>query len=119
MTRRWLIPVLAAVLEYSLRAEVLYIKAGRLIVDAAKPVILQGAVIVSDGTIIAAGANVPVPAGARQIDLSAYTILPSILDAHCHLWTGGFLQTPSPAYAALKAAQAVGYAVQSGVSAMR
>ncbi len=119
MTRRWLAPVLAVALQSVLSAEILYIKAGRLIVDATKPVILQGAVVISDGTVTAAGANVPVPPGARQIDLSSYTVLPSILDAHCHLWTGGFLQTPSPAYAALKAAQAVGYAVQSGVSAMR
>lgn len=100
-------------------AEVLYIKAGRLIVDATEPVISQGAVIVTDGAVTAAGARLPVPAGAREIDLSAYTVLPSILDAHCHLWTGGLLQTPSPAYAALKAAQAVGYALQSGVSALR
>jgi imidazolonepropionase-like amidohydrolase len=119
MTRRWFAVVLAVALQSVLSAEILYIKAGRLIVDATKPAILQGAVVISDGTVTAAGANVPVPTGARQIDLSSYTVLPSILDAHCHLWTGGFLQTPSPAYAALKAAQAVAYAVQSGVSAMR
>src|SRR5579863_7226385 len=83
-------------------AEVLYIKTGRLIVDAAQPAISQGAVIVTDGNISAAGAGLAIPAGARQIDLRGYTILPSILDAHCHLWTGGLLETPTPAYAALK-----------------
>lgn len=119
MTRRWLVPLLAIVLQSALSAEVVYVKAGRLIVDASKPPIPQGAVIIEDGTVTAAGANLAIPSGARQIDLSAYTVLPSIVDAHCHLWTGGLLQTPSPAYAALKAAQAVGYAVQSGVSAMR
>lgn len=115
MTRFWIVALLASTLS----AEVLYVKAGRLIIDASKPAIVPGAVIVTDGMVTAAGANLAMPAGARQIDLSPYTVLPSILDAHCHLWTGGFLQTPSPAYASLKAAQAVGYAVQSGVSALR
>ncbi len=119
MTRRSACAVFLILMQPILCAEVLYIKAGRLIVDATAPVILQGAVIVTDGTITAAGAGLAVPAGARQIDLSGYTVLPSILDAHCHLWTGGLLQTPSPGYAALKAAQSVGYAVQSGVSALR
>lgn len=119
MTRRLPIAVLVFSLHAVLSAEVLYIKAGRLIVDATKPAIPQGALVVTDGIITAAGANVARPAGARQIDLGAYTVLPSILDAHCHLWSGPFLQTPTPGYAALKAAQAVGYAVQSGVSAMR
>jgi imidazolonepropionase-like amidohydrolase len=99
--------------------DVVYVKAGRLIVDATQPPIAPGALVITDGVVTAAGANVPSVAGARQIDLSAYTVMPSILDSHCHLWTGNFLETPSPGYAALKAAQAVGYAVQSGVAAMR
>ena len=119
MSRRSTLAVFAILMHPILSAEVLYIKAGRLIVDATQPVILQGAVIVADGTVTAAGPGLAAPAGARQIDLSAYTVLPSILDAHCHLWTGGLLQTPSPGYSALKAAQAVGYALQSGVSALR
>ena len=100
-------------------ADVLYIKTGRLIADPGQPSIAQAAIVITDGIVTAAGPGLAVPSGARQIDLSNYTVLPSILDAHCHLWTGGLLQTPSPAYAALKAAQSVGYAVQSGVSALR
>jgi imidazolonepropionase-like amidohydrolase len=119
MTLRSVFTFLVILLQPVLSAEVLYIKAGRLIVDATQPAIPQGAVIVTDGTVIAAGAGLAVPAGARQIDLSAYTVLPSILDAHCHLWTGGLLDTPSPGYAALKASQAVRYALESGISALR
>ena len=119
MTGRTLWVTCAFLMARFLSGEVLYIKAGRLIVDASQPAIPQGAVIVTDGVVTAAGAGLAVPAGARQIDLGAYTVLPSILDAHCHLWSGGLLQTPSPGYAALKAAQAVAYAVQSGVSALR
>src|SRR5271155_4257118 len=101
-----------------LDAAVVYVKTGRLIVDATQPAILQGALIITDGTVSAVGANLTPPAGAVVVDLGQYTVLPSIIDAHCHLWTGPFLQTPSPGYSALKAAQAVGYAVQSGVSAL-
>jgi len=119
MNRRSLLAVFAILLQPLLSAEVLYIKSGRLIVDARQPAIASGAVVITDGVVTAAGAGLAVPSGARQIDLSAYTVLPSILDAHCHLWTGGLLETPSPAYAALKAAQAVRYAVESGISALR
>jgi imidazolonepropionase-like amidohydrolase len=119
MTRRFAFLVLSILAARFASAEILYIKAGRLIVDASQSPIAQGAVIVTDGIVTAAGAGLAIPSGARQIDLSAYTVLPSIVDAHCHLWTGGLLQTPSPAYAAIKAAQAVGYAVRSGVSALR
>src|SRR5208283_5737270 len=37
-------------------AEVLYIKAGRLIVDASQPPISQGAVLIADGIVTASGA---------------------------------------------------------------
>jgi len=119
MTIRSTFAVFVILIQPVLSAEVLYLRAGRLIVDARQAPVSEGAVIVTDGTITAAGAGLAVPPGARQIDLRAYTVLPSILDAHCHLWTGGLLQTPSPAYAALKAAQAVGYALDSGISALR
>ena len=119
MSRKSLLALAFSLLAPILSAEVLYIKTGKLIVDATQPAIVQGALVITDGTVTAAGANLMIPAGARQIDLSTYTVLPSILDAHCHLWTGGLLDTPSPGYSALKAAQAVRYAVESGVSALR
>ena len=118
LMNRFVLPALLAITILHAQ-DVLYVKACRLIVDASQPAITPGAIVITDGTVTAAGANVPQPAGARIIDLSSYTVMPSILDAHCHLWTGAFLETPSPGYAALKAAQAVGYAVQSGVAALR
>src|SRR5580658_1718058 len=119
MILRSAIAILLLFVQPFLGAAVVYVKTGRLIVDATQPAIVQGAVVITDGTISAVGANLAQPVGAVLVDLGKYTVLPSIIDAHCHLWTGAFLQTPSPAYASLKAAQAVGYAVQSGVSAMR
>ncbi len=116
-------PVLAFVLlAYpACFGEVLYIKAGRLIVDASQPPIASGAVLIVDGTITASGANITPPAGARQIDLSAFTVMPALLDAHIHLGGGAGRESeiPSPALAALNAAPGMAYALQAGIAAVR
>jgi imidazolonepropionase-like amidohydrolase len=107
-------------------ADVLYVKAGRLILDASKPPVSPGALVITDGTITAAGADVPPPAGARTIDLGNLTVMPSLLDAHTHLGGGPPGNIPgqpqrltSPAYAALKAQKNVDRALRLGVAAMR
>ena len=42
-------------------------------------------ILVRHGAIIAIGASVKAPEGARVVDLSAYTVLPGLIDAHTHL----------------------------------
>jgi imidazolonepropionase-like amidohydrolase len=42
-------------------------------------------ILVQDGKISAVGENVPIPAGAQVIDLSAQTVLPGLVEAHNHL----------------------------------
>ena len=44
-------------------------------------------VVVTDGHVVAAGAGVAIPAGARRIDLPGMTILPGLIDVHVHLTT--------------------------------
>jgi imidazolonepropionase-like amidohydrolase len=107
-------------------ADVLYVKAAHLILDASQPAMSPGALVITDGMVTAAGANVSAPPGARQLDLGGLTVMPSLLDAHTHLAAGAPkpqpgqpMPLPTPAYAALQAQKSVAAALTLGVAAMR
>ena len=61
------------------------IRAGHLIDTAAGSMRGPQVILVREGRIADVGPDVPVPADARLIDLSAYTVLPGLMDAHTHL----------------------------------
>jgi imidazolonepropionase-like amidohydrolase len=66
--------------------QTILIRAGRVF-DSEKGVLLPARdIVIKNKLIEAVGENLPVPAGARLIDLTRYTVLPGLIDAHTHLF---------------------------------
>src|ERR1044071_5812099 len=82
---RALVALILLVLCSAARAQVTVIKAGRLLDPEAGTAATNQVIVVEGRRIKAVGSNVPVPAGAAVIDLSGYTVLPGLFDAHTHL----------------------------------
>jgi len=61
------------------------IRAGRLIDPETGTATANQSIAVKDGFIVAVGAGVAAPPGAETIDLSQYSVLPGLVDAHNHL----------------------------------
>jgi imidazolonepropionase-like amidohydrolase len=61
----------------------------RLITGDGSAPIENGAFVVVDGRFVSVGevGQVPVPEGARRVDLSGKTVIPALVDAHTHLST--------------------------------
>ena len=66
-------------------AQVIAIKAGRLIEPESGTVLQNQVILVDGGRFSAVGSDVAIPANAQLIDLSALTVLPGLVDAHNHL----------------------------------
>ena len=124
MTRRFTlllsIALLVSPLGSSAAPRLLAVRCSTLIADSARPPLRDATVIITDGTITAVGAGLAIPPGAEVLDLRAYTVMPGLVDAHAHLWTGPLTsQTVSDPLATLRASKAVAFALDSGVVGMR
>ena len=81
-----LLVLLSAGVEPPCAAEsTIAIRAGQVIDTLAGRLTGAQIILVRDGLIVDVGPAVQVPAGARTVDLSAYTVLPGLMDAHTHL----------------------------------
>ena len=65
--------------------ETIVLKAMRMFDGKSRTVVQNGVVIVQGNKIVDAGSNLPVPDGARVIDLGDATLSPGFMDAHTHL----------------------------------
>ena len=73
-----------------------YIKAGKLF-DSEKGQLLSNYIIkVERNRITEVSQNITVPTDAKTIDLSAYTVLPGLIDGHTHLMTLEDLTVENP-----------------------
>lgn len=111
--------LLAPMLALAAPPKVVFVKCGKLIFDAEKAPISPAGIVITDGKVTAVGKDVTAPAGAEQVDLSAYTVLPGFVDAHIHIWSGAFGQPVSEPLAALRGSKAMNYALSSGVVGAR
>ena len=70
------------------------VRAGRLF-DARAGKMLENQIILIEGErIIDVAPDVPIPAGAKIIDLSHETVLPGLIDTHVHVMDGNPLFGP-------------------------
>jgi imidazolonepropionase-like amidohydrolase len=81
-----LLPLAVLLLAAStLQAQVLAIRAGRLVDPEAGRLVTNQIILVENGRFTQIGPNLAIPAGAQVIDLSNLTVLPGLVDAHNHL----------------------------------
>ena len=94
------------------RAETIFIRAGRVVTDAALPPRGASSIVVTDGRIVSIGAaDMAAPVGARVVDLSGKTVMPGLIDVHVHLTQDSGL----PWYATLRPRYSEPYAAATGL----
>jgi imidazolonepropionase-like amidohydrolase len=73
-----------AVLAYS-ADELIALKAARMFDGKSNTLVQNAVVVVKKNKIVDAGSSIPIPGGARVIDLGDSTLCPGFMDAHTHL----------------------------------
>jgi imidazolonepropionase-like amidohydrolase len=84
----WLFLILvipALSMEAQTPGSITAIRAGRLIDPETGTAAADQVILIEGEKIKAVGANLEIPAGAKVIDLSKFTVLPGLVDAHTHM----------------------------------
>jgi imidazolonepropionase-like amidohydrolase len=102
----------------------LAIRAGLLIDGVSRHPIRDAIILIEKDRFAAVGQGIPIPANADVIDLSAYTVLPGLIDAHTHVCFAPQdgkdpVLTKSVAFRALQAAAAVRASLNAGFTTLR
>lgn len=71
---------------------------GARVIPVAGPEIERGVLVISDGRIVAVGAeaSTPVPAAAERVDLTGKVIMPGLVDSHSHIGEGAGADSSGP-----------------------
>src|SRR5437762_117927 len=69
----------------SASAQVVFVKAGRLVDTDSGAVQSDQNILIRDGKVEAVGKSLAIPAGAKVVDLSSMTVLPGLIDCHTHM----------------------------------
>jgi imidazolonepropionase-like amidohydrolase len=104
---RTLLPLAALLAATSAQAETLYVRAGRLVDPETGTVQTQRLLRVENGRVAAVTADGAVPAGAKVVDWSGFTVLPGLIDCHVHL--ADTEQSNNPAEPLLHAPMEIAY----------
>jgi imidazolonepropionase-like amidohydrolase len=128
-TRYWIwgFLIIVSILSFSLFAqtpETIAIKCGRLIDGKNDKILDNQTILIQDNRIIAVGAAVQIPSGAKVIDLSAATVLPGLIDTHTHMFlhNGDYndqLLKEQIAYRAIYAAVHARQTLEAGITSIR
>jgi imidazolonepropionase-like amidohydrolase len=122
---RYLVPLLTCSFALEGQESVTYVRAARLLDGRGGAALAPAVVRIEGERIVAVGANLPVPAGSRVIDLGSATLLPGLIDLHTHLtsrmgvhWEDGLVKT-TPGHDALWGARNARVTLDAGFTTVR
>lgn len=121
----FLAPITAEAQDSTTKPEQIALRAAQMLDVKTGTYIKQPVIVIKAGRIVAAGANVAIPPGARIIDLGGATLLPGLIDCHTHIMASSadeypaMLLTKSSAYRALEGAANARKTLLAGFTTVR